>query len=471
MTVSQRISQLAFNAGEWGPDLDGRIDLAKYAMAARYIINRIPAVQGKLERRPGTAYIADVKDHANPPRIIDFVYNDVQSYIVELGDEYARFFMLGGQLAQSGAPYEIATPYAVEDLNWLQVAQRSDTMFIAGGAKGYAPSILQRSAHTSWSIPLWNCDTGPFNDVNDTSTTITPSATSGSVTLTASASLFATGHAPDGGGLYPGALFRIEEDSTDGYSMWEPAKSYNSNDVVRYGTNVYQQVSGSTKTSGSVAPVHLTGDRFDGQASSACKWRYLHSGYGIVRITAVTNATTATATVLSLLPSTSAVRNWREGAFSAYRGWPVAVTLFQQSLYWGGSKSYPRRIWRSVGGNPFDFTPGALADDAMFFDLEGRDANPIRALSEGDALYAHTARRVHRISGTNNGPIKPDDRIAPVVGGVGSNGVQPVNVGRAILFPDQSGRRFQELAYDEAAGNSAARDLSRIATHILRPGS
>lgn len=470
MTISQKIPQLAFNAGEWGPKLDGRIDLAKYPMAARYIINRIPGVNGELERRPGTQYIADVKTHASPPRIIDFVYNDVQAYLIELGELYARFFMLGGQLANAGVPYEIVTPYAVGDVSWLQTALDSDSMFIAGGAKGYAPRTLQRAAHTSWSIPLWACDTGPFNDLNGTTTTITPSAVTGSITLTASAALFDEDHEPDGGGLYPGALFRIEEDTTDGYSMWEPAKSYANNDIVRFGSNVYSQVAGSTKTSGTVAPVHLQDDRYDGQVSSACKWRYLHSGYGIVRITAVASATSASATVISRLPGTGAVRNWREGAFSQYRGWPVAVALFAQSLFWAGSKSYPRRVWRSVGGDPFDFTPGANADDAMFFDLKGRDANPIRALAEGAALYAWTASRVHRISGTNDGPIKPDDRIAPVVAGVGSNGVQPINVGRAILFIDQSGQRTQELSFAVDADTDAARNLSRIATHILQPG-
>ncbi len=455
MTSPQKIPQLAFNAGEISPELQGRLDLAKYASGAGYIINFIPRDYGGLERRPGFGYIAEVKDHTKPPRIIDFIFNDVQAYVIEMGDLYARFFMLGGQLANSGTPYEITTPFAQADLDRIQYAQSKDVMWLVHG--DYQPQTLTRSAHTSWTMADWASDTGPFLDPNATAITMTPGAVTGSTTLTASSAYFDADMV--------GTLFRIEEDNTNGYGMWEPAKAYSLNDVVRYGLNVY--ICTDAGTSGAVAPVHTTGKRFDGSpTSAACEWNYLHSGYGICRVTAYTDSTHVNVTVLSRLPSTSAVTNWREGAFSDYRGWPSAVALFQQRLWLAKDQT----VYGSVTGDFSDFTPGANADDAVTFTISAKTANPIRALAEGRALYAFTSKRVYAFTGTNGGPIKPDDVVAKAVTTQGSNGVQPVNVDRAVLFVDQSGKRVQELGFQLDADEDAARDISKLSGHILKPG-
>lgn len=455
MTEPRKIPQLSFNSGEIAPELEGRLDLAKYASGARYVLNFIPLDFGGITRRPGFAYIAEAKDHASPPRIIDFVYNDVQAYVIELGELYARFYMLGGQIANTGTPYEITTPFAQADLDRIQYAQSKDVMWLVHG--DYQPQTLTRSAHSNWTMADWSSDTGPFLDPNTTTTTMQPGAVTGSTTLTASAAYFDADMV--------GTLFRIEEDNTNGYAMWEPAKAYALNDVVRYGSNVY--ICTDAGTSGAVAPVHTTGKRFDGSPTSAvCEWSYLHSGYGVARVTAYNSTTSVNITVLSRLPSTSAVVNWREGAFSNHRGWPSAVSLFQQRLWLAKDQT----VYGSVSGDFSDFTPGANADDAVTFTIAARSANPIRALAEGRALYLFTSRRVYAVTGSNGGPIKPDDIIARAVTTQGSNGVQPLNVDRAVLFVDQSGKRIQELGFQVDADEDAARDISKLSPHILRPG-
>jgi hypothetical protein len=470
MTVTARIQQLAFSGGEWSSARRGRIDLAKYPMSLEYMIGFIPGIGGDAERAPGFGFIAAAKDDTNAPRLLPVVYNDVQSYMLELGEEYIRFFMLGGQIKTVSPDeiYEIPSPWAAEDVWRLQHAQRSDTTFIAGGARDYPPQLLQRVKHASWTLNGWQSNTGPFLDPNDSAITLLPSGVTGSITLTASASLFEPEHATNGG-----ALFRLDEFNTNGYSMWEPAKTYANGDLVRFGPNVYQAVHGTTKTSGAVAPVHTQGRRFDGQATGTtnCEWEYLHSGYGVVRITAVASATSATATVLSRLPSTSAVTTWREGAFSDVRGWPVAVGFAGNRLWWLGTRTQPRSAWGSVGGDPFDFTPGPLDDDAVTLTLESIESNPIRSAAEqGGILYALTSQRVYRISGPNDAPIRPADPVARAVSGEGSSGLQPVNVGRAILFPGSSGMQMFELSFAVEADTDAARDLTVLADHILEPG-
>jgi hypothetical protein len=53
------------------------------------------------------------------------------------------------------------------------------------------PRKLTRTGHTSWTLTDVDFQKGPYLDTNTSSTTMTPSGTSGSVTITASSSTFA----------------------------------------------------------------------------------------------------------------------------------------------------------------------------------------------------------------------------------------------------------------------------------------
>jgi hypothetical protein len=106
--------------------------------------------------------------------------------------------------------YELVTPYATADLSKLRVTQQADIMYI--DCAGYAPRKLSRLGHTSWTIAEYTYDQyswPAFLDLNTTATTITPSATTGSITLTASASFFVAGHV--------GTYMRIVHSTTQGY--------------------------------------------------------------------------------------------------------------------------------------------------------------------------------------------------------------------------------------------------------------
>ncbi|NIP54168.1 MAG: hypothetical protein GWN94_18440, partial [Phycisphaerae bacterium] len=87
--------------------------------------------------------------------------------------------------------YELATTYDEEELELLDWVQSADTLYITSPDR--CPRKLTRTDHDSWSIADLGFDANnwpPFLDKNITATEITPSATTGSITLTASASLF-----------------------------------------------------------------------------------------------------------------------------------------------------------------------------------------------------------------------------------------------------------------------------------------
>ena len=87
-----------------------------------------------------------------------------QAYVLEFGDHYIRFYKSKGLIVSAGAAYEIASPYAVADLQALAYAQTADTMYLAHPS--HPMQKLTRSAHTSWTIgPVAFVD-GPYLDPN-----------------------------------------------------------------------------------------------------------------------------------------------------------------------------------------------------------------------------------------------------------------------------------------------------------------
>ncbi len=85
----------SFNAGELWEGLSAREDLAKYQSGCSVMENLIPLPQGGVEKRSGTKYIAEVKTSSLSTRLLPFEYSTTQSYVLETGNQYMRFFTNG----------------------------------------------------------------------------------------------------------------------------------------------------------------------------------------------------------------------------------------------------------------------------------------------------------------------------------------------------------------------------------------
>ena len=174
-----------FTGGELSPRLDGRNDLAKYSSGCATLENLVVYPHGSAARRPGTNFVAAVKDSTKKTRLIPFEFSTTQTYMLEFGDQYIRFYKDNGQILSGGSAYEISTPYLEAELFDLKFAQSADVMYICH--PNHEAEKLSRTGHTSWSLTEISFTKGPFLDPNITSTTLTPSsASTGSRTITAS---------------------------------------------------------------------------------------------------------------------------------------------------------------------------------------------------------------------------------------------------------------------------------------------
>lgn len=100
--------QTSFNSGETSPELDGRVDLAKYGNSCSRMENFYPLVQGPAKRRPGTKFInsAKTRDANGVVWLRRFIFNRENAYIIEMGfgsdvSSYTRFHTADGTVVES----------------------------------------------------------------------------------------------------------------------------------------------------------------------------------------------------------------------------------------------------------------------------------------------------------------------------------------------------------------------------------
>ncbi len=272
--------QPSFAGGEIGPSLYGRIDMAKYQVALRKCDNFIVRQYGGVENRPGTRFVGAAKYPNRKCRLIPFQFSTVQTYALEFGHQYMRVIKDGALvLNSSNVIYEIATPYTEADLFRIKFTQSADVLTLVHPA--YPPKELRRYAHDNWQLVDVVTKNGPFEDINiDESVTVYASASTGTITLTASASIF--------GAEQVGKLFYLEQPAVDSVPVWETSKSTSIGDIRRADSNYYRAVTAG-KT-GTLRPSHTEGTSWDGWGGSGdddtgIEWEYLHSGFGIARIT------------------------------------------------------------------------------------------------------------------------------------------------------------------------------------------
>jgi len=160
--------QTNFSGGELSPALAlGRVDIAKYNNGLRTLENCVLTIQGGAKRRPGSRFIAATKTQSQTSRLIDFVYNRGQAYLLEMGAGYVRFFKNRTPiLAIGGGKLEVQTLYTTDQLQSVNYVQKADTAFFAHEA--VTPYRLQRFGDQRWGMGPVPFITQPFEEQGNT---------------------------------------------------------------------------------------------------------------------------------------------------------------------------------------------------------------------------------------------------------------------------------------------------------------
>lgn len=130
-----------FSAGMVSPLALGHVDLDRYLNGCEDIVNFIPMPLGGMEQRPGTKYVAFAKEAT--ARLLTFNFSATQTYVIEFGNLYLRFFTNQGQLLSTAA---VTNGTFDSDISgWTDLSSGTgsivhnatdDRMTLAGGSSG-----------------------------------------------------------------------------------------------------------------------------------------------------------------------------------------------------------------------------------------------------------------------------------------------------------------------------------------------
>ena len=391
-----------FTAGELSPRLDGRNDLAKYSAGCATVENMVIYPHGAAARRPGTQFVASVKTPAAKTRLIPFEFSTEQTYILEFGNQYIRFYRNNGQIESSGSAYEISTPYLTAELFDIKFAQSADVMYITH--PNHQTRKLSRTGHTSWTLAAVEFTNGPYLDANITATTITSSAhTVGTGrTFTASA---VTGINSGSGFLATDVGRQIR--FRDGYGI-----------ITAF-------------TSTTVVTVEILIDM--GSSSSSTDW-------SLGSFSTTTGFPSCVSFFEQRLVFAASVNN-------------------PQTVYFSKSGDY-ENMDANIGGTVADddaiiYTIASNQVNAIRFLTSARTL--IIGTAGGEFVVS---------GGGDNNAVTPTNIMIKKQSNHGAANVDAISVGNATLFLQRAKRKIRELAYNFDVDGYIAPDLTILAEHI-----
>ena len=359
--------------------------------------------------------------------------------------------------------YTVTTTFLTADLFTLQFAQSADILYVAH--PDYAPKKISRTAHTTWTISDITFIDGPYQTENITTTTLTPSATSGSSrTITASAT---TGINSDAGfaSTDVGRLISIGHQAAE----WATSTAYALGDVKRNSGNVYEAIKAGT-SAGSGGPSG-EGDEI---VDNSVTWKFLRDGgvqWGYAIVTAFTDTTHVTVTVNATFGGTTAEAKWRLGAWSPTTGYPATVAFYEQRLFWAGSTEQPQTLWGSKSGDYENHTPGTLDDEPVIYTLATDQVNVIRWLSPGKVMAIGTVGGEFVISGsTANDALTPTNVRVIREGTRGSANHKPVRIDNVVVFIQRQARKLREFVYQFESDSYQSPDLTILSDQVSKGG-
>jgi len=197
--------------------------------------------------------------------------------------------------------------------------------------------------------------------------------------------------------------------------------------------------------------------------------------YGLVQITAVASAYSATATVVGApLYSTSPTIYWSEGAWSAYRGYPQAITVFQERVWYGYSSYQPQNVWASQTNDIENF---ALYDQSqatygLAFTLNAPGRGPIQWLAAQTDLFVGMASAEWIISsGGTTTAITPTQiqALEHTVNGSAPN-LPALIIGQACMYVQRRGRTFQQMMFSVFTNKYMSQDMQTTSQHLTNAG-
>lgn len=458
--------QLSFSGGEIAPSLYARVDQDKYATGLRTCRNFLVMRHGGAANRPGTRFVAEVKDSTKKVKLIPFVFNDEQTYVMEFGEQYIRFFRAAAAITVSGVAawvtstayvigdlvleggvhyyaiqahtssganqppdaafwhvltgtiFEIPTPYLEAELAALEFVQSADVVTIVHPS--HAPRDLKRFADTNWTLTV--VVFGP--------------------TVPAPTALAVGGTAGSNNFIYH--VTSIDASTTEeslaatvsGVSLTDPS------------TAQPHTITWTEEATASKYNVYLEENGVPGFIGIAVGAQFINDG---------------------IEPDVIDTPPEANNPYPGTDDFPSTVTYYQQRLMLANTNNNPEEIQGSKSTLFNNFSPSTplQADDPVSFTLVGREVNQIRHMIELATLVVFTSGGEWSVQGDEAGILKPVE-INPKQHTYNGSGVlPPLTIDGNALYLQGRQNKVRDLGFDFEIDGYRGNDLTIFSAHLF----
>ena len=460
--------QTNFTSGEISPKLFGQVDFKKYNNAVETMENMIVFPQGGTTRRYGSRFVCEVKNSANATRLIPFEFNIEQSYILEFGNLYIRFYKDNGQITEA-----TKTVTAITKANPAVVTVSSHGY--SNGDHIWLNDVGGMTEVNARRYTIANVTTNTFelSGVNSTNyTTYTSGGTAAKVyeitTEYTSSQLSEIQFAQSADVMY---LVHPSHEPTKltrtGHTNWSISDVDFEKGPYLDENTTSTTLTTSATTVGTGRTLTASADLF--ASTDVGRLVKVKGGHG--KITGFTSATVVTYEIFTAVGTGSATTEWQLGAYSNTTGFPRAVSFFEQRLLYGGSTNFPQTIWASQSGLYDNFDEGeADAADAFIYTIAANKVNTIRWLAPSKDLIVGTAGSEYKVGRPTGEPLKPDNVNIAQQTTYGVYPARPIQIGNVILFIQRQQKKIREFYYKFEDDAYSAPDMTILSEHITGNG-
>lgn len=431
--MGSRITQNTFAGGEITPVLVARNDIQKYNSSLKTLRNGFIRQEGCVTNRSGLEYIGEVKFSNKKTRIIPFIFNKEQTYIIEFGEYYCRFINNGGYIVYPddysdeslrGEIVEIVTPYKEEELSSLYYHQNFDLLNIA--CHSHPPKQLERHSHYDWV--LTNIEFEP---------SILP--------------------------------------PTDVKAVWEGKLDENKREYSYLVTAVDKESFEESNRSeiitvtGSMEAYWLNTNKMNltwSKVENACEYNIYRSVNGIYGY--IGTSSEAKFSDTNIEPDMDSCAPVYQTPFNDDNN-PSSMSAHQQRSLFANSKSNPMTMWASqlATNNNFNTSRPLVASNAITMTLYDKAVSEIRHMISVDDLIVLTDDAEWKVSGSDGSFDATPPPMAVVQSRYGSSKVRPVISGSMILFVQSGGMVIRDLGYTYMSDSYDGNELSIFANHLF----
>lgn len=405
-----------------------------------------------------------------------FEITRVDNYRFTIADAVSGAAIDGSLIAMGALPLfvarvvDISTSYTAAQLADIRLVQNERVVVTLH--KAVKPFILASTPPAAAGLPTTFTYSaasfldGPYLDPPKDGSTLTPSAVTGSITLTASSTASING----GLGFQStdvGRLVRLFSEPL----AWATATAYAKGDVAKFNDTYWQALLANTGKQPDLDVVNWA------ISTTAAAWTWGTIG-------TVTNTTHVVVTLASADPTgefaggdllyTNAIKVWRLGKYSNTTGFPN-VGCYHENRFWmsNAANEFDASVVNGDDGVTINFCPttpdGTVADNMGISEkIKSSDVNTIFWMMpdhSGVILGTQGGEWLVQAS-TLNEPITPTSIQAHRVTKYGCQNVEPRRTGLSAVFVQRYGQKVNEYISDVYSGKFSATNLSITAKHL-----